>query len=161
MPTIEHREPQPYVGIRRVVPMRELASLGGSLRDVFAWLAAEGVAPAGAPFFKYDVIDMDRGLHMEAGIPVGVELEGSGDIVAGTLPGGRYVVERHTGHPDELLGVTRKLLDWAAAEGLAWDRADSPEGERWVARLEFYQTDPAVEPNMANWVTELAFRLAG
>src|SRR5215831_15721980 len=33
-------------------------------------------------------------------------------------------------------------------------------GERWGCRLEIYHTDPAVEPDMNSWVTELAFRLA-
>jgi hypothetical protein len=37
----------------------------------------------------------------------------------------------------------------------------APDGERWGARLEIYETDPAAEPDMSNWTTQLAFRLAG
>ena len=48
----------------------------------------------------------------------------------------------------------------AAERGLVWDRTDTPEGERWGSRLEFYHTDPAEEPDMNNWTVELAFRLA-
>jgi hypothetical protein len=33
-------------------------------------------------------------------------------------------------------------------------------GDRWGARLEFYLTDPAEEPDMSKWQTQLAFRLA-
>jgi hypothetical protein len=32
-------------------------------------------------------------------------------------------------------------------------------GERWGSRLEIYLTDPAQEPDLSKWVTELAFRL--
>jgi hypothetical protein len=32
--------------------------------------------------------------------------------------------------------------------------------ERWGSRLEFYLTDPAEEPDMSKWETQLAFRLA-
>ena len=46
-------------------------------------------------------------------------------------------------------------------EVFAW-LAMSPgeDGERWGGRLEIYLTDPAQEPDMSKWVTQLAFRLA-
>jgi hypothetical protein len=66
----------------------------------------------------------------------------------------------HVGHPDELLEATRTLLDWAASQGLKWDVAPSADGERWACRLESYLTNPAEEPDMSKWVTQLAFRLA-
>jgi hypothetical protein len=56
--------------------------------------------------------------------------------------------------------VTGALLDWAASRGLAFDRTDSPEGERWGCRLELLHSDPAVEPGMHKWETQLALRLA-
>jgi effector-binding domain-containing protein len=82
-------------------------------------------------------------------------------VLAGVLPAGRYATLRHTGHPDALLGVTAALLEWAGKEGLAWDVTSTPDGDRWAARLEIYETDPAVEPDMTKWTTQLAFRLAG
>ena len=48
----------------------------------------------------------------------------------------------------------------ARRRGLTWDRSDGAEGEQWVARLEFYLTDPDDEPDMNKWETELAFRVA-
>jgi len=33
-------------------------------------------------------------------------------------------------------------------------------GERWAARLEIYETDPAEEPDVSKWTTLLAFRLS-
>ena len=39
-------------------------------QEVFAWLGGGGAAPAGAPFWKYNVIDMAREIEIEAGVPV-------------------------------------------------------------------------------------------
>jgi hypothetical protein len=64
------------------------------------------------------------------------------------------------GHPSELAGATKALLDWAAAQNLTWDMSPGSGGERWGSRVEFYLTDPREEPDMSKWVTQLAFRLA-
>jgi GyrI-like small molecule binding domain len=76
------------------------------------------------------------------------------------LPAGRYATLPHTGHPDGLADATASLLSWAAEQGLAWDVTETSDGERWEARLEIYETDPAQEPDMTRWQTQLAFRLA-
>jgi len=52
------------------------------------------------------------------------------------------------------------LLAWADAQGLAWDKSDAGSGEQWGCRLEVFNTDPANEPDMDKWETELSFRLA-
>jgi hypothetical protein len=51
-------------------------------------------------------------------------------------------------------------LGWAGRQGLAWDMTPTGSGERWGCRLEIYRTDPAVQPNMNRWRTDLAIRLA-
>ena len=130
-------------------------------REVFGWLAARGAAPAGAPFWKYNVIDMDRQLEVEAGAPVAVAVPGDDRVLAGVIPGGQYAIVRYTGHPMGLYDATAALLDWAAGQGLAWDVTKTEDGDRWGARLEIYESDPAQEPDMDKWVTDLAFRLAG
>jgi DNA-binding transcriptional MerR regulator len=56
--------------------------------------------------------------------------------------------------------VTEALLEWASGQGLAWDMSPGEDGERWGGRVEFYRTNPAEEPDMNKWVTQLAFRLA-
>jgi hypothetical protein len=33
-------------------------------------------------------------------------------------------------------------------------------GERWGGRVEFYLTNPAEQPDLTKWQTQLAFRLA-
>jgi hypothetical protein len=37
---------------------------------------------------------------------------------------------------------------------------NTPDGQRWAARLEIRETDADDEPDMAKWTTQLAFRLA-
>jgi effector-binding domain-containing protein len=130
-------------------------------QEVFAWLGGRGTAPAGPPFWKYNVIDMASKLEVEAGVPVAEPLAGNGRVIAGVLPAGRYVTLSHVGAPETLAGATASLLDWAASQGLAFDVSPSPEGERWGCRLEIYLTDPRDEPDMSKWETRLAFRLAG
>jgi len=161
-PTVVERKPQPYVAIKVLATMEELGRVVPPLNgEVFGWLADHGAQPSGPPFWKYNVIDMERQLELEAGVAVEQSLAGDGRVLAGTLPGGSYATLVHTGPPDQLIAATGALLDWGKAQGLTWDRYDGAEGEHWGARLEFYLTDPADEPDINNWVTELAFRLAG
>jgi len=159
-PEIETRTEQAYVALRARVPMSGIAAFAVRAGEVFSWLAARGLAPAGPPFLRFNVIDMARELEMENGVPVAAPVNGDDLVVAGVLPAGRYATVTHTGHPSELMGITGALLDWAAEQGLAWDISPSEDGERWGARLEFYLTDPAEEPDMSKWQTQLAFRLA-
>ena len=159
-PEIVTRAEQPYVAIRGHVTMAEIGAFAGRTGEVFGWLGARGLAPAGPPFLKYNVIDMMRQLEIEAGVPVGAAADGDGEVISGVLPAGRYATVTHVGHPSELMGVTKALLDWAAGQGLAWDVSPDADGERWGSRLEIWLTDPAEEPDMSKWVTQLAFRLA-
>jgi effector-binding domain-containing protein len=159
-PEIVTRAEQPYVAIRGQVSMAELGPFAGRTGEVFAWLGARGLDPAGPPFLRYNVIDMLRQLEVEAGVPVAVPADGGGEVISGVLPAGRYATVTHVGHPSELLGVTKALLDWAAGQGLTWDMSPGEDGDRWGSRLEIYLTDPREEPDMSKWVTRLAFRLA-
>ena len=159
-PAIETRAEQPYAAVRARVTMAELAGLGARLGEVFGWLGARGIAPAGPPFFRYNVIDMARELEVEAGVPIATVITGDDQVAAGVLPAGRYATATHVGHPDELLEATSALLDWAAGQDLKWDVAPGPDGEHWACRLESYLTNPDEEPDMSKWVTQLAFRLA-
>ncbi len=159
-PEIETRAEQPYVAIRAKVSMAGIGAFAARTREVFGWLGARGLAPAGPPFFKYNVIDMMRELEMETGVPVAAAVDGDDHVVSGVLPAGRYATVTYTGHPSELAEVTKALLDWAEEQGLTWDMSPTEDGDRWGARLEFYLTDPGEEPDMGKWQTQLAFRLA-
>jgi effector-binding domain-containing protein len=140
--------------------MANVGSIADRLPEIFGWLGARGITPAGAPFFRYHVIDMARQLLVEAGIPVASAVDDEGDIRGGTLPAGRFAVMTHTGAPETLVAATTELLDWAAAQGLSFDVVQTDKGEKWGCRIESYLTDPAEQPDMTKWQTELAFRLA-
>ncbi len=160
-PEIVTRAEQPYVAVRAHVTMETLGTVVPPLnQEVFAWLGERGMAPAGAPFWKYDVIDMPGKLEVEAGMPVTAVVEGDGRVIYGVLPAGRYATIVHVGHPSELAEATGALLDWADGQGLTWDMSPGEDGERWGSRLEIYLTDPSREPDMSKWETQLAFRLA-
>jgi effector-binding domain-containing protein len=159
--TIIDRAAQPYVAITSSVPMGKLGSdLPPLVGEVFGWLGARDIAPAGDVFWKYNLIDMEGELEVEVGVTVATEVAGDDRVHGGVLPAGRYATLHHVGHPDELIDATAALLKWADSEGLSWDVSDTPAGERWAARLEFYQTDPNEEPDMTKWETDLVFKLA-
>jgi effector-binding domain-containing protein len=159
-PAVIERAPQPYVAVPRTVTMATISSAADEIPGLFAWLAAHGTTPAGPPFLKYNVIDMERELQIEAGVPVAAPVAGDDQVQAGTLPGGRYVTATHVGPYDQLVPAVRDLLEWAQQQGLTWDKQDSPEGDRWGCRLEIYPVSPAEQPDPAKWETELVFRLA-
>jgi len=161
-PVVAERPAQPYVAIRAQVTMQTMDDILPPLQpQVFAWLRGRDIPAAGPPFWKYNVIDMDRLLEVEVGVPVTAPVDGDDRVLAGVLPAGRYATLRYTGHPDGLIGVIASLREWARQEGLTWDMTNTRDGERWAARLEIYETDPADEPDMTKWTTQLAFRLSG
>lgn len=159
-PEITQRATQPYAGISAWVTMAAIGSVADRIPEIFSWLGAHGIAPAGPPFLRYHVVDMERQLQVEAGVPVASAVEDDGAIRAGTLPAGRFAIMTHTGSPDTLVAATAKLLDWAEARGLAWDISQTDAGEHWGCRLELYLTNPAEQPDASKWQTQLAFRLA-
>src|SRR5579859_3868297 len=111
-PEIETRTEQPYVALRARVPMDGIAAFAVRTGEVFGWLGARGLTPTGGPpFLKFNLIDMERELEIENGVPVTAPADGDDLVVAGVLPAGRYVTVTHTGHPSELVEVTGALLD--------------------------------------------------
>ena len=80
-PKIEHRNEQPYVGIRAQVTMHELGkTLPPLWGEVYGWLTGKGVKPAGAPLWRYLVIDMAAKLEIDVGVPVATPLTGDNSI---------------------------------------------------------------------------------
>src|SRR2546429_9939364 len=89
-PEIVTRPEQPYVAIRTQVTMEDLGMVVPPLnQEVFAWLGKRGTPPAGAPFWKYNVIDMAGELPLEAGPPGPAAPGGAARGGARGLPGGR------------------------------------------------------------------------
>lgn len=160
-PKLEDRDAQHYIGIRSQVTMQELPAAMDQLGEVFSWLKSRGVAPTGAPFIRYLVIDMEAKLEIDVAVPVASAMAGEDRIIADVLPAGRYVTLLYTGDYSNLVGVVAGLLAWAERKGLVWDKWPvHPRGEGWRARIETYLTNPVQEPDSEKWQTELAFLLA-
>ena len=140
--------------------MERLASAGRLNGVVFDWLDQQDVAPAGPPFWRYNVIDMAGQLELEVGVATATRASADDQVSVGELPAGRYLETTFHGHPDGLLQATSDLLAYADAQGLTFDRADTAAGDRWAARLEYDLNDPDDEPDMTQWDTTLSFKLA-
>src|SRR2546430_17144866 len=80
VPTIAYRAEQPYLAVKGPVTMNTIPAIADRFPEVFGFLAAKGIEPAGAPFLKYNVIDMEQQLEMEAGgpLPAGEPRRGGG-----------------------------------------------------------------------------------
>jgi effector-binding domain-containing protein len=160
-PKLDDRAEVPYMGIRTQVSMEELGSgliprLHGEVID---YLQQQGVEPNGPPFMRFHVINMADKMDIELGWPVANALPGDGRVAAGALPTGRYASLIYTGIMNGIAG-NKALLDWGAEQGLVWDTYASDQGDGFGARYESFLTDPADEPDMSKWETEVAIRLA-
>ena len=156
-PRIENRAEQPYAGI----PMAGFpAAADSTFPALFGWLGASGVAPAGPPFIRYHLIDMAAELQVEFGAPVAAPIDGDGRVQPGIVPAGDYLVLRHTGPYDQLIGANAALQEYARQHGIRFAVSDAPAGQAWAGRFEHYLTDPAAEPDAARWQTDVAYLLA-
>lgn len=158
---IDERPDVPYMGIRTQVPMEEMGAglVPQLLGEVMGYVQQQGGGPNGPPFMRFHVINMPGKMDIELGWPVAKALPGNGRVTAGALPAGRYASLIYTGVMNGI-PANKALLDWGAEQGLVWDTYASDQGDGFGARVEFYLTDPAAEPDMAKWDTEVAIRLA-
>jgi effector-binding domain-containing protein len=160
-PEVIQRSTQPYVSITNSVRMGQLGEvLPPQIGEIFDWLSARGVAPAGPPFWKYNVIDMIGEMEVEVGVPTADDVLGDERVRPHVLPAGSYAFVQHVGHPDTWEDATGELLEWGEAHGISWDIASSDEGVRWAARVEEYLSSPVEEPDMDKWLTNLIFKVA-
>ena len=157
-PTVVGRQERAYLGIPAVVTMETIDQVVPAL--VGEVLDRVGPLGAGAPFVRYDVIDMDRELRIEVGVPVAEGTAGDERLVAGVLPAGRYLSATHTGPYEHLEEATGQFLRRASEHGHVFDVRGGEDGDVWGCRLEHYPTDPSVEPDPQRWETVLEFRLA-
>ena len=159
-PKIEDRNEQPYVGIRTKASSPELPTvIPQTLDEVFAWLGQRGIAPAGAPFIRYHVINMETQMDIELGVPVAKPVQGDGRVSGGVLPAGRHATLVYTDVTKGREG-NKVLVDWAKDNGIEWDRWDDANGDAFRSRYESFLTPPDTEPDNTKWDTEVAIKLA-
>jgi effector-binding domain-containing protein len=156
-PQIEQRDRQPYVAIPATVKMQDLAAaIDVGYRDLFAWLAAHSLPPAGPPFIRYLTVNMDAELTLELAVPVDGSAPADGPVRPGVLPAGDYVTLLHVGPYDGLVQANAALQQWASERDVRW----AMDGETWLGRIERYLTDPSQEPDPSKFQTELAYLTA-
>lgn len=157
-PKIDFRPEQLYMGIRMRTPRSVMSkNISKLFKELTAWEKKNGIVPAGEPFLRYHVIDMEKEMDIEVGIPVDREYESDERVKVGKLPAGRYASLIYVGN-----GYTgnKALVEWARDNGLKWDRWDDERGDGFRCRYERYLTDPKVEPKKSKWEVEVAIKLA-
>ena len=160
-PKVEQRDAQPYVGIRTLAATHELPTIIPQLHEViYGWLEEHGIAPAGASFIRYHVIDMATKMDITIGVPIASVVASNERVTADVIPAGKYATLLYTGDYSGLMDANKTLIDWAEAQGVAWDRWDDEKGDAFAGRYETYLRDPGDEPDPAKYETEVAIKLA-
>src|SRR5664279_159397 len=111
-PKLDDRKEQHYVGIRtQVTPKQFKVIIPKFLNELFGWQAQRRVLPAGAPFMRYYVIDMEGDMDVEIGVPVAKAIKGDEHVKAGVLPAGCYLSLVYSG----VTGYkgNKALVEWA------------------------------------------------
>lgn len=124
------------------------------------WLDARHTKKSGPEFIRFILVDMEKGLDIELGVPVSKVMAGSGNVRAGVLPAGRYASLTHFGNYSGLVAPNAHIQEWGKSKGLKWNVRKTKHGEEWVGRIEFYKTDPDKEPDPSKWETEILYMVA-
>ena len=142
--------PRRYVGIRRKLPVTELAPFYAEVfPKVMGWLAQKGIQPASMPISVWCDMDMETGVaDCHAGCFVSQEVEVEGEFSTGETTGGDVLKLVHTGGYDTM--------------GQSWGRvyARAKElGRAPGAGFEIYVDDPG-QVDAAQLRTEIYLPLA-
>ncbi|MCB2412860.1 GyrI-like domain-containing protein [Demequina sp. TTPB684] len=150
-----------YVAQPRAVTMDSIgAAIDDALGEVESWLASRGVAAAGPPVVRYRVIDMERELLIEVGVPVAAPVDVPDGLVCDSLPAGTYGAATYRGVEEGVEG-NAALIAWARENGVEWDRWDADAGDAFACRVEVLLGDPDVNPDPSMWETEVAILVKG
>lgn len=153
-PAVEARPVQHYLGIRTVTPFRGMLAVRDQLlAELFDWLDRHELEMQNA-FLRLNVVDMQGPMDLEVGATLPTPAQGDGRVQPGLLPAGRYATLTYRDHA---IRANRELIEWAADNGIALDREDAPEGDRFACRYELYVTDPRTEPRKTRWTVQLNF----
>lgn len=141
----EERAPQPAAACTATLTVDALPEwLGQAFAKVITFLQVHNSHPAGPPFARYSR-RVDGLFDVTAGFPVQIPIEGDGDVVAVTLPGGSAVTTMHVGPYDAMVPGYRAINDWLTGQHA------TPFGDPW----EIYLSDPGAQPDPAQWRTQI------
>lgn len=134
-----------------VVPRAEIpAVMGPSIREVYAALAAQGIAPAG-PWFTHHRRRPTDTFDFEVCVPVATTVAAAGRVKSGLLPAARVARTVYSGPYEGLATAWGEFYAWVAAHG------HTPRADLW----EGYLVGPESGPDPAAWRTELNCPLVG
>lgn len=158
-PTMVRRHAQRYAGIHmRLTPDAFTTGVDEAFPELFAWLAARSIKPAGAPFIRYHAMegggDGEGSLaDLDIAVPVDGPARADGWVHVGELPGGAWLTTTHVGSFDGLRDATAALGDWSRAHGHAPCRTADGRIAGWA---EHYLSGPREETDSSRWRTEIA-----
>lgn len=157
-PRVVERAAQPYVAIRRQVDIPFGTIATKTMKQVAKAIKAQGIQGTGAAIFKYNIVVMPA-LEIEFGYETETLQTTSGELMAGTLPAGRYAELRFVGPYSRLYKVNGALIDWSRAQGLEFDMHTEADGDHFASRVEFYPNGPEDEPDRNKLITIASIRL--
>ncbi len=131
--TVVELSPQPVAIVRGTEPAAGIgAFLGTAFGTVMEAITAQGVAPAGPPFARYEMAG-DR-FEIAAGFPVSAPVVAHGDVEPAELPGGVAAQTTHVGSYEAVCAGYTAIEGWLARTGRR------PAGAPW----EQYLDEPTV-----------------
>ena len=150
-PHVLESSEQLTVCIPLVVPRAEIqAVMGPGIRELYAVLAAQGVAPAG-PWFTHHKRRPTDTFDFEICVPVATPVAAAGRVQPGRLPAARVARTVYHGPYEGLGAAWGEFCTWIETNG------HTPRADLW----ECYAVGPESSPDPADWRTELNRPLVG
>ena len=157
-PSIVERAAQPYVAIKRQVNIPFGSVATKTMKQLQKAIKAQGIQDTGAALFKYNIVKMPE-LEIEFGFETDTLQQAAGELMAGTLPAGRYAELTFFGPYRHLYKVNGALIDWSRDKGLLFDMHPKADGDHFASRVEFYPNGPDDEPDPNKLKTIVSIRL--
>ena len=155
VPGVIEVEERSYLAIPVSGQMADLPRFAPPIIDrLMSWLGERGLKPLEF-FFRYRSFGSDGSVRLEVGAVPDGSTEPEGDVIAGTLPAGRYAKATLTGPYDRLYDAFAMLDGWQSHRGAEAERL--PSGEV-AGQFEFYRIGPAQESDPMKWQTDILIK---
>lgn len=149
VPKIKFKEEQYYAAIAKKLLRKDIPEeLPPLIPKITSWLKNKAIKPTGPPLFHYLQMEGED-LEVEVGIPVPGNIDGDENIRIGKFPAGTYAEATHMGNYSELYKFHEQLQKWQMEKGI----------ETIGNCIEYYPTDPTLEPDPQKWQTDVVIRV--
>jgi len=145
-PQVVQTTSQPTAFIHLVVPCDEIQDvMGPTISEVYAAIAAQGIASAG-PWFNHHLRRPTDTFDFEVSVPVSTPIATAGRVQPGEWPAMRVVRTVYHGGYEGLGEAWSEFLDWIEQNAL------KTNDDLWEA----YLVGPESGPDPANYRTQLS-----